>query len=502
MPQYSSTDFLALAPVLILVLGGLVLLMLEVFQDSSKRGYQAWFTTAVAGLAGLAALPLLGSDPHPILAVEGKAAFAVADGFGGFIALIVCLGLGLSALAAGGFLQARDADRGEFYALAMFSAAGMALLGLSTDLLLIFIAIEIMSIPIYALAAYMRKGAKPAEAAFKYFILGAFSTAIYIYGAALIFGATGGKTGLSDIAIAVQSGGSLLLFAGLALVAVGFLFKVGAAPFHMWAPDVYEGSPTPVTAFMAVGVKAAGFAAMVRVFVVGFGGEHLANLETGWGNLFAIVALITMVVGNLLAVPQRSVKRMLAYSAIAHAGYLLLGVAAAGAPEVRAAAGEGILFYLAAYTFTGFGAFAVVSALERLDGEGPMSWDLDRFAGLGKKRPALAIAMTLFMVSLAGIPPTAGFIGKLYIFRAAIDAKLYTLAIAGILTSVISLYYYLRVVVYMYMRESEGTAVVLPEPRMNAAVALAIAAVGTLGLGLLPSILGDAAQLSAMILGG
>jgi len=500
MPSYSSIDLLALAPVLVLTLGGLVLLMLEVFQDSGKRGYQAWFTVAVSAIAGAAALPMLASDPHPILAVEGRAAFAVADQFGAFITLTVCAGLALSSLVAGAFLQARNADRGEYYALAMFGAAGMSLLGMGTDLLLIFVAIEIMSVSTYALAAYMRKGVKPAEAAFKYFILGAFSTAIYLYGAALVYGATGGKTALADIA-KVADGGVLLL-AGLAFVAVGFFFKVAAAPFHMWTPDVYEGSPTPVTAFMAVGVKAAAFAALVRVLTVGFGGEGLASLESGWGNVVGVLALVTMLVGNFLAVPQRSVKRLLAYSSIAHAGYVLLGVAAAAVGSVRAVATEGILFYLAAYTVTGVGAFAVVAALERLDGEGPMTWDLDRFAGLARKRPALAFAMAVFMVSLAGIPPTAGFVGKLYVFRAAIDAELYGLAVAGILTSLLGIYYYLRVVVYMYMREPEESVGELPAPRMTMAVAVVAAAIATVALGILPSLIGDAAQLSSLALGG
>ncbi|HWV39016.1 MAG TPA: NADH-quinone oxidoreductase subunit N [Vulgatibacter sp.] len=500
MPSYSTIDLLALAPVLVLTLGGLVLLMLEVFQDSGKRGYQAWFTVAVAAIAAAAALPMLAMDPHPILAVEGRAAFAVADRFGTFITLTVCAGLALSALVAGAFLQARNADRGEFYALALFGAAGMSLLAMGTDLLLIFVAIEIMSVSTYALAAYMRRGVKPAEAAFKYFILGAFSTAIYLYGAALVYGATGGKTALAEIAQAADGG--VLLLAGLALVAVGFFFKVAAAPFHMWTPDVYEGSPTPVTAFMAVGVKAAAFASLVRVLTVGFGGEGLASLEAGWGNVVAVLAMVTMLVGNFLAVPQRSVKRLLAYSSIAHAGYVLLGVAAAAAGASRAVATEGILYYLAAYTVTGVGAFAVVAALERLDGEGPMTWDLDRFAGLARKRPALAFAMSLFMVSLAGIPPTAGFVGKLYVFRAAIDAELYGLAVAGILTSLLGIYYYLRVVVYMYMRDPVESVGELPAPHMSMAVALIAAAIGTVALGVLPSLIGDAAQLSSLALGG
>lgn len=500
MPQYNSADFLALAPFVILVLGGLLMLMLEVFQDSEKRGYQSWFTVVTAVLAGAAAVPMLSAEsPYPILKHAGRAAFAVADRFGGFVTVLVCTGLALSALVAASFLQARRAERGEFYALSMFGAAGMILLAMSTDLLSIFVAIEIMSVATYALAAYLRRGARPAEAAFKYFILGAFSSALYLYGAALVYGATGGKTGLSEIA--AFQGGSLLT-AGLAFLAAGFFFKVAAAPFHMWTPDVYEGSPTPVTAFMAVGVKAAAFAALVRVFTVAFGGAGAeGTMNASWGNLVAVLAIITMLVGNLLAVPQRSVKRLLAYSSIAHAGYILVGLAAAANPAARASAGAGILYYLAAYTFTGVGAFAVVAALERLEGEGPMSWDLDRFAGIAKSRPGLALAMAIFMLSLAGIPPTAGFAGKLYIFKAAIDAKLYGLAIAGVLTSLIGVYYYLRVVVYMYMREPEASVGALPPAKASMGVALAAAVIGTLVLGLIPSLIGDVVRASAIALG-
>jgi NADH-quinone oxidoreductase subunit N len=497
MPQYSSADILALAPALVLVVGALILLLLEVFQDSNKRGYQSWFTAVLAGIAAFAAVPLLSGDPHPILAVEGHGPFAVADRFGGFVAIIVSLGLGLSALVAGSFLGDRKANRGEFYALASFGAAGMILLAQATDLLMIFVALEIMSISTYALAAYNRRGIRSTEAAFKYFILGAFSTALFIYGVALVYGATGGQTGLAEVAAASADGGILLL-GGLAFVTAGFFFKVAAAPFHMWTPDVYEGAPTPVTAFMAAGVKAAAFASLVRVLTVAFGSEELAL--HGWLDVVAVVAILTMVVGNLLAVPQRSVKRLLAYSSIAHAGYLLVGVAAAAHPEVRAAAGEGILYYLAAYTFTGIGAFAVVAALERQDGEGPMSWDLDRFAGIAKVRPALALSMALFMLSLAGIPPTAGFIGKLFIFRAAVDAKLYTLAILGVLTSLVGVYYYLRVVVTMYMRDREPSVGELPAARMAMGVALAGAAIGTLLLGIAPGLFGEIARLSSMAL--
>ncbi len=500
MPNYTFADFLGLAPVLILVLGGLVMLMLEVFQDSERRGYQAWFTVAVAALAGIAAVPMLTGPAHPIIKATGRGALAVSDPFSGFIAIIVCVGLAISALVGAAFLQARNAERGEFYALAMFGASGMVLLAQSTDLLLIFVALEIMSVATYALAAYNRRGGRSAEAAFKYFILGAFSSALYIYGAALVYGATGGKTALVEIAQVDSI--DLLLGAGLAFVAAGFLFKVAAAPFHMWTPDVYEGSPTPVTAFMAAGVKAAAFAALVRILTVGFGDSAAGTVGAGWGEVIGVIAVITMVLGNLLAVPQRSVKRLLAYSSIAHAGYMLVALAAAQDAAVRPAAGAGILYYLAAYTFSGIGAFAVVAALERLGGEGPMSWDLDRFAGVARSHPGLALAMAVFMLSLAGIPPTAGFVGKLWVFKAAIDAKLYSLAVIGVLTSVIGVYYYLRVIVYMYMRDPEPSVGVPPRTRANMGVALALAAAGTVLLGVLPGLIGETVRASAALLGG
>jgi NADH-quinone oxidoreductase subunit N len=498
MPSYSFADLLALAPAIVLVLGSLVLLMVEVFQESDRRGYQAWFTAVTALLAATSAIPMLSGEPHPILAVAGRSAFAVGDRFAGFVAIVICAGLAMSALVANTFLQERRAERGEFYVLAMLSASGMVLLAQGTDLLFIFVAIEIMSVATYALATWLRRGVRPAEAAFKYFILGAFSSALYLYGAALVFGATGGKTSLAEVAAAAGSGGTVLL-AGVALVAAGFAFKVAAVPFHMWAPDVYEGAPTPVTAFMAVGVKAAAFAALTRVLITAFGSQ---GLSAGWGSVITVLALLTMILGNLLAIPQRSVKRLLAYSSIAHAGYILVGVAAAQDPAARAVATEGILYYLAAYTFTAIGAFAVVGALERVDGEGPMSWDMDRFAGIARTHPALAIAMAVFMVSLAGIPPTAGFLGKLYVFRAALDAHLYGLAILGVLTSVLGAYYYLRVVIAMFMTDREASVRVEPASSLSLNLALFAAVAGTLALGILPSLIGEAARASAVALGG
>ena len=498
-PQYTAADLAALGPVILLALGGIVLLLAEAFQTSGRRGYQAYLAAVVALLAALASLPLLSGEAHPILSVGGRS-FAVGDKFGGFVSLVICAGVAMSALAGAGFLRERKAERGEYYALMLLSASGMVLLGQSTDLLMIFIGIEVMSVGVYAMAAYMRRGVKPAEAAFKYFVLGAFASALLLYGIALIYGATGGRTGLADIAVAVPKGGALLA-AGLALLGAGFAFKIAAVPFHMWTPDVYEGAATPVTGFMAVAVKAAAFAALLRVLVIGFG-DASATAAGGWGEVVAWIAFLTMLVGNLLAVPQRSVKRLIAYSSIAHAGYLLVGVAAAAVPGARVMAGQGVLYYLAAYTFTAVGAFAVGAALERRDGEATGAWDLDRFAGVAKTRPALAWAMALFMISLAGMPPTAGFIGKLYIFQAAIDAKLYALAVAGVLTSLMGAYYYLRVVVYLFMREEEPTGTPAPAMQPTLGMALGLAAAGTLILGVWPGLIEGAIAASSRFLGG
>jgi NADH-quinone oxidoreductase subunit N len=336
-----------------------------------------------------------------------------------------------------------------------------------------------MSLATYSLAAYLRRGKRPSEAAFKYLVLGAISSALLLYGAALLYGATG-----STLFAELQKGrGSPLYLAGLALVASGIAFKIAAVPFHAWTPDVYEGAPTPVTAFMAAGVKTAAFAFLARIFLSAEVGS--AAQASAFSGILSGLAILTMVFGNLLAVPQRSVKRMLAYSSVAHAGYLLVGVLSASVAGAREKALAGMLFYLAAYAATAIGAFAVVGAVERrarLDDEPADPWDLERFAGLARRRPALAFAMSVFLLSLAGIPPTAGFIGKLYIFQAAVGAQLYGLAILGVVTSAMGVYYYLRVVVYMYMRPAVGETETLSAPSMSIALAAAVAVVVLLGI--------------------
>jgi NADH-quinone oxidoreductase subunit N len=495
MPMPTSFHLLVLLPTIILTVGACVLLLSEVFLTRKERGYQAWVAGGSALLAFFAALALVdGASPAgPILkgAVRG-------DAFQAFIGATVCAGLFLSILVSAGFLRRLESERGEYYALLLFAGAGMLLLAMSNDLVMIFIALETMSVATYALAAYLRRGARPTEAAFKYFILGAFSSALYLYGAALAYGATG-STGLSEIAVALgQARGSRLLAPAIGLLTVGFAFKVAAVPFHMWAPDVYEGSPTPVTAFMAVGVKAAAFAAFFRVIAVAFGSS-----PEKWGPIVTALAMLTMLVGNLVALPQRNVKRMLAYSSIAHAGYILVALAssAGASAAARTAAGQGILFYLAAYTVSAVGAFGIASVLERKDSDSATAWDLDRFAGLGRRRPVLALFMAVFMLSLAGIPTTAGFMGKLLIFRAALDAGQIGLAIFGIITSAMGAYYYLRVVVTMYFRNPVAEAAPEGEAAgVDWGVAIACALVFVLGLG--PSSIAEAARRGAQILVG
>jgi NADH-quinone oxidoreductase subunit N len=447
------------------------------------RRYQAWVAAAFAAGALWAALAQLGDPAVPLF---GGA--AVNDGFARVIAAVVCATLVLSCVVAYSYLESLRATRGEYYALSLFSAAGMCLLAQATDLIVIFLSLEVMSLSVYALCAYLRRGVRPAEAAFKYFILGSFASAVFLYGAALAFGATG-STRLGDVANALAHGGApgslRLLLASAALLTAGFAFKVAAVPFHMWVPDVYEGAPAPVTGFMAAGVKAAAFAVLVRILVSGFGTQGTGMLVS-WGGLLVWLAALTMLAGNLLAIPQRSVKRMLAYSSIAHAGYLLIAVASMGRASPRADAAQGLLFYLASYAATVIGAFGVVAIIERrlaLSGGGD---DLSSWAGLSERHPGLAAAMSLFMISLAGVPPTAGFMAKLTVFRAAIEAGLTPLAVFGVLTSVAGLYYYLRVVVYVYMYPSPKGEPIQGGRLLSAGLAIAGCALIVLWMGVQP----------------
>lgn len=482
-------------PAALLSAAAIVLMLSEVFLSASNRTYQAMLAV-LATVVG-AVMSVTNAQEAPRLVLQG---YAVIDPFSSYLTMMVCVGTGLAVLLSAGFLKHRNAERGEFYALMLFAAAGMSLLALSAEFITLFINLEVLSVATYALTAFLRRGPRPAEAGFKYFILGAFASSLMLYGAALLYGATG-KTQFVEIAANLKSAPLTLVFAGFGLVLAGFAFKVAAVPFHMWTPDVYEGAPTPVTALMSAGVKAAAVVAMVRVFTMFSGVPALEEVRF---VVFAALAALTMVGGNLLALPQRNVKRMLAYSSVAHAGYLLLGVAALFAPrqvsttvfgatpllgvvnDVTQASYKGILFYLLGYTVTALGAFGCIAALERREDETRANtWDLEKFAGLSQRQPGWAAAMAAFMLSLAGVPPTVGFLGKLMLFGAAVDAGLMSLAILGILSSVIGVYYYLKVVVYMYMRPVAGDAV-SPFRHWTTELALALSALAVVGLGVVP----------------
>jgi NADH-quinone oxidoreductase subunit N len=404
----------------------------------------------------------------------------VLDGFSTFVdALLLVTGL-FGIAVAYNYLKRMGIERGEYYTLLLFSITGMLLMAQASDLIIVFLALEMLSIPLYVLAAFARPKADSEEAGLKYFLLGAFSTGFIVYGIALVFGATG-STSLSAIVNAASIGTSnlLLLTVGSALILVGLSFKIAAVPFHMWTPDVYQGSPSAVTAFMAAGAKIAGFAALLRVFSLAF-----PALASNLTPILAVISALTMIVGNLVAIAQTNIKRLLAYSSIAHAGYILMAFVPYGQPKVVSTSIAAGLFYLVSYALTNFGAWAVVIALEKTEGKG---LEITDYAGLGRKYPALAAAMTVFMLSLTGIPPTLGFVGKFYLFRAVINGQFYLLAVIGVLTTLISAYYYLRVVVTMYMRE--GDPETTSEPWLN--LTWAMSALLTVLVSLVPAPLFD-----------
>ena len=441
MPQ--PNDFQTILPLTILTVWACALLLADLFIPKGEK----WIT-AVLAAAGLAITLgfTLAQIGRP--AVTGFSGMVAQDGFSTFLsALLLVSGLFGIALAYG-YVKRMGIERGEYYTLLLFSVVGMMLMAQAADLIIVFLALELLSIPLYVLAAFNRKMVTSEEAGIKYFLLGAFSTGFVVYGIALVFGATG-TTSLAGI-LASTPTSVLLLTIGAALILVGFGFKVAAVPFHMWTPDVYQGAPTAVTAFMAAGAKIAGFAALLRVFSTAF-----SSLAVDFTPILWALAAVTMIVGNLLAISQSDIKRMLAYSSIAHAGYILMAFVPYGNPEVAPISIAAGIFYLVAYAVTNFGSWGVVIALEQSEGRGLAISD---YAGLGRKRPALAAAMTIFMLSLIGLPPTLGLVGKFYLFRSVIAGGFYGLAIIGVVSSLISAFYYLRVVVNMYMREGEPTA--------------------------------------------
>jgi NADH-quinone oxidoreductase subunit N len=445
-------SFSAILPLILLVVWACVLLLVDLFIPRSRK----WITATLAAF-GLAltlgfTLAQVGSETAGFCDPENPTVCMVMlDGFSTFVnALLLVSGL-LGVALAYGYVRRMGIERGEYYTLLLFSIGGMMLMAQASDLIVVFLALELLSLPLYVLAAFARPRAESEEAGLKYFLLGAFASGFVLYGIALVYGATG-STALSAIvqAVADKTASGLLLTVGAALILVGLGFKVAAVPFHMWTPDVYQGAPTAVTAFMAAGAKIAGFAALLRVFATAF-----PSLAADLTPVLQGISALTMIVGNLVAISQSDIKRMLAYSSIAHAGYILMAFVPYGNPEVAPVSIAAGLFYLVAYAITNFGAWGVVIALEGAEGKGLA---LDDYAGLARKYPALAAAMTVFMLSLTGVPPTLGLVGKFYLFRAVIAGGFVGLAIIGVLTSLISAYYYLRVVVIMYMREGKPVA--------------------------------------------
>jgi NADH-quinone oxidoreductase subunit N len=438
-----QVDLTPIFPLTFLVVWACVLLLIDLFIPSNRKGITA--ALSALGLAFTLGFTLAQIGQEPLISFNDM---VVLDGFSIFVnALLLVSGL-LGIALSFGYIKRMDMERGEYYTLMLFSISGMMLMAQASDLIVVFLSLELLSIPLYVLAAFDRPRAESEEAGLKYFLLGAFATGFVVYGTVLIYGATE-TTSLNGIVEFLGSNGNpgLLLTIGAALILVGLGFKIAAVPFHMWTPDVYQGAPTAVTAFMSSGAKIAGFAALLRVFATAF--PSIAVDMTG--VLWAISAL-TMILGNLVAISQSNIKRMLAYSSIAHAGYILMAFVPYGNEEVASVSIAAGLFYLVAYAITNFGTWGVVIALERAEGRG---LEIKDYAGLGRKYPALAAAMTIFMLSLIGLPPTIGLVGKFYLFRAVMAGGFTGLAIIGVLTSLISAYYYLRVVVTMYMQEGD-----------------------------------------------
>jgi NADH-quinone oxidoreductase subunit N len=438
----TTLDLLAILPIIFLVGWASLLLLLDVFITKKVEG----LTASLAAIGVLIALGIsIWEFGGTTTAFNGM---VEADGFSNFLTILFC-GSGLiGIILAYHYLKRMEIKRGEFYPLLLYSISGMILMSQAADLIVVFLALELLSIPLYILAGFARPDPNSEEAAIKYFLLGAFAGGFVVYGVALSFGATG-TTSLSGIVDTITAGSAdlNLLLVGAGLILIGLGFKVAVIPFHMWTPDVYQGAPTPVTAFMAVGAKAAGFAALLRIFLAA-----LPVLDKDLVPVFWALSGLTMFGGNLIAIAQSNIKRMLAYSSIAHAGYIMMAVVVIGQSTLIQDAVASAAFYLLGYALTNFGAWSVVISLEQREGQG---LELEDYFGLGKKYPAMAVAMLVFMLSFIGVPPTLGFVGKFYLFRTVLSGGFTWLAVIGVLTSLLSAYYYLRVVVYMYMREGD-----------------------------------------------
>lgn len=464
-----NVNMAAIMPSLVLCCFGMVLLMINVFMPRGKTAPAAWI--GILGLVVTGIVSLSGWN-NPQFGFAGHVAL---DNFATFFNFTFLIAAGLTILMSDEYLHREGYPIGEFYPLILFATAGAMWMASGTDLMTIFLGLEVMSVALYVLAGMFRNQVRSNEAGMKYFLLGAFSTGFLLYGIALLYGVAG-TTNVADIGLYLSAHGKMLAnpmtIAGMLLLSIGFLFKIAIVPFHNWTPDVYQGAPTPVTAFMSAGPKAAAFAALMRVFILG-----LAGLQNEWASLLWVLAVLTMTVGNITAIYQTNLKRMLAYSSIAHAGYALVGLVAANAIGI-----SGVLFYMLAYTFMNLGAFAVLILAGK---KGEENLTLEGFSGFGFKRPFLGVAMVIFLLAMMGIPPTAGFAGKFYIFAGAVKSGYIWLAVIGVLNSAVSLYFYLRLIVYMYFKdptEDYGWVTM----HTGAVISIVIALVGVLYLGILP----------------
>jgi NADH-quinone oxidoreductase subunit N len=485
---FPTIDFTVILQSLIVFGWAIVLLVIDLFIPRDRKqltGYLSLLGLAVAAVAGA-----------PFWNTNGVTFgnMVAQDNYALVLNWIFLISAAITVMISLDYLPRQGIERGEYYSLLLMATGGMMLLAQGTDLIVLFLGLELLSITLYVLVGFAYPRLSSEEAAMKYLLIGAFAAGFLVFGIALIYGATG-TSNLFDISTALTQGLAAedlaLLLAGCALVIVGFGYKISMVPFHMWTPDVYEGSPTPVTAFMSVGTKSAGFAALTRFLLQGVGPEYAI-----WVPAVAVLAALTMIVGNISAVTQTNVKRMLAYSSIGHAGYILMGVLAGGVPNTGTRGVESFLFYLLAYSLTNLGAFAVLIALEK---RGEAAWDLGDFAGLFGRRPLLAIAMALCMFSLAGVPPTAGFWGKFYVFTAAWAAGLEWLAVIGVLTSAIAAFFYLRIVVQMFM--SDPVREVAQSYDRALAIGIGVAALGIILLGIIPTPLIELVQQTGLALG-
>jgi NADH-quinone oxidoreductase subunit N len=473
-------DYTAILPELVVTGTAIIVLMLELFVPANRRSILAAVT--VIGLVGalVANIPLWGHD---------RSAFAgtvTGDSLAAFMNVVLIGVTIFTALISPRYLRALRLDYGEYYILLLGATLGMMLLAAATSLMTIFLGIELLSICLYVLCGFARAQLRSQESALKYLLLGGFATGFLLYGMALIYGATGSTTlrGIAAFATA-SAAGNVLLLLGIGFLAIGLAFKASAAPFHMWTPDVYEGAPTIVTTFMSVATKSAAFAAIGRVFIATF-----PAISSRWYVPLSLIAVLSLAVGNLVAITQDNLKRMLAYSGIAHAGFILLGILPGTSQGFGAT-----LFYVAAYAVMNFGAFAVVTSI---GAGGEETADINYWRGLFHRRPFLATVMTIFMLSLAGIPPTVGFFAKLFVFRALVDAHIWLPLAIAIIMTIVSFYYYLRVIVVMLAAPPEG-AVERPRVGISMGTVLAVSAAGTMLLGLFPSFVLDWANRAASL---